>query len=77
MIKIILENMEFIRMQIEDFLDKIAEAVLDLRESLNPYRGYSGRSPAFFRRVERLKSHAIDRAQWRLDNFSCRYFILF
>lgn len=73
MIRILLEGRVFIQKQIEDFLGKTVEVVLDLRESYKPYREYFGRLPRFFRRVKKLKPHTKDKCQWTLDNFSGRY----
>jgi len=73
MIRILLDGMKYIQMQIEDFLGGIVEVVLDLRENLKPYLEFFGRPPRFFRRVRRLRPRTLGKAQWRLDNFTGRY----
>jgi hypothetical protein len=73
MIKILFDGLTYIQMQIEDFLGKIVEVVLDLSSGLEPYLKLFGRPPRFFRRVRRLRSRVLDKAQWRLDNFTGRY----
>ena len=60
-------------MQIEDFLGKIVEVVLDLSNGFKPYLKLFRRPPRFYRRVRKLKGRVLDKAQWRLDNFTGRY----
>lgn len=74
MIRIFFDDIKYIQMQIEDFLGKIVEIVLDMdREGVAAYREFFGRSPRFFRRVKRIKTRRVDKVQWRLDNFTGRY----
>ena len=74
MIRIFFDGIMYIQMQIDDFLGKMVEVVLDLdMEGIVAYREFFGRPPRFFRRVKRLKTRRVDRAQWRLDNFTGRY----
>lgn len=73
MIKILFDGLTYIQMQIEDFLGEIVEVVLDLSRGLEPYLELFRRPPRFFRRVRRLKPRVLDKAQWRLDNFTGRY----
>jgi hypothetical protein len=73
MIRILFDGITYIQMQIEDFLGKIVEVVLDLdREGVEAYRELFGRPPRFFKRVRKV-GHKLSPGQWRLDNFTGRY----
>ena len=66
-IKILFDGLTYIQMQIEDFLGKIVEVVLDLSNGFKPYLKLFRRPPRFYRRVRKLKGRVLDKAQWRLE----------